>query len=58
MKFTGQIFERATIQGLTDYLLYGQTPGKEVRDYETRLGDAFKEFDMLCYSVMSRGSRR
>lgn len=45
MEFTKEIFERATIHGVANYLLYGQSPGKEVRNYETRLGDAFAEFD-------------
>lgn len=40
MKFAERIFERATVKGLADYLLYGMVPDKEDRSYETRLDDA------------------
>lgn len=45
MKFTEHVFERATIRGVANYLLYGQSPEKEVRDYETRLDDAYLEYE-------------
>ena len=40
MKFAERIFERATIKGVADYLLYGMVPDKDDRSYETRLEDA------------------
>ena len=45
MKFTGEIFERATIRGVADYLLYGLAPNQDERDYEARLDDSYKEFE-------------
>lgn len=37
MKFTEDIFKRATIRGVADYLLFGCAPNEDNRDYETRL---------------------
>lgn len=37
MKFTEEIFKRATIRGVADYLLFGLAPDEDNRDYETRL---------------------
>ena len=45
MKFTGEIFERATIRGVADYLLYGLTVEKENRDYETRLNESYLKYE-------------
>lgn len=45
MKFTDHVFKRATIRGMANYLLYGQSPEKEARDYEARLGDVYKEYE-------------
>lgn len=39
------IFKRATIKGITSYLLYGQIEEPDTRDYQTRLNEAFAEFD-------------
>lgn len=39
------IFKRATMKGITSYLLYGQVEEPDTRDYETRLNEAFAEFD-------------
>lgn len=39
------IFKRATMKGITSYLLYGQIEEPDTRDYETRLNEAFAEFD-------------
>ncbi len=57
MKFTDLVFERATIRGIGSYLLYGQSPGNETRDYDTRLGDAYMEYEKQRYSVRSRKSQ-
>ena len=40
MKFAEKIFERATVKGIADYLLYGMIPDRDDRSYETRLDDA------------------
>ncbi len=40
MKFAERIFERATVKGVANYLLYGMVPDKDDRSYETRLDDA------------------
>ena len=45
MKFSGKIFERATIGGIADYLLFGADQTDERRDYETRLDEAYERFD-------------
>lgn len=45
MKFTGEIFERATIRGVAEYLLYGITMEKENGDYETRLNESYLKYE-------------
>ena len=32
--FVNKIFERATIRGIADYLLFGQEPDEDNRSYE------------------------
>lgn len=44
MKFTEDIFKRATVRGLSQYLLFGETPTEENRDYTTRIDDAHVRF--------------
>lgn len=48
MKFTKEIFKRASIRGLADYLLFGLAPNEDTRDYETRLADAYDKFEKLA----------
>lgn len=48
MKFTEEIFKRASIRGLADYLLFGLAPNEDTRDYETRLDDTYEEFEKLA----------
>lgn len=48
MKFTEEIFKRASIRGVADYLLFGLAPNEETRDYETRLDDTYEEFEKLA----------
>lgn len=45
MEFTDHVFKRATIRGMANYLLYGQSPEKEARGYEARLGDVYTEYE-------------
>lgn len=48
MKFTEEIFRRASIRGVADYLLFGLAPNEDTRDYETRLDDTYEEFEKLA----------
>lgn len=38
------IFERATIQGISDYLLFGCGPERDERSYEERLDEPYRRF--------------
>ncbi len=58
MKFTDLVFERATIRGIGSYLLYGQSPGNETRDYDTRLGDAYMEYEKTALQCEKQGVQR
>lgn len=40
-----KIFERATIRGVADYLLFGVGPDKDNRSYEERLDDLYIKFE-------------
>lgn len=48
MNFAKNIFERATVKGVADYLLYGMVPDRECRSYETRLDEADLEFEKVA----------
>lgn len=48
MDFTKEIFKRATIRGLADYLLYGLEPEEDDRSYEERLDDSYLEYEKLA----------
>ena len=37
MKFSEDIFKKATVRGIADYLLFGEVPLEEKRDYEARV---------------------
>ena len=39
------IFERATIRGIADYLLFGIGPDEDNRSYEERLEEPFRRFE-------------
>ncbi|HIS47112.1 MAG TPA: hypothetical protein IAB46_06045 [Candidatus Scybalocola faecigallinarum] len=39
------IFERATIRGIADYLLFGTGPDKDDRDYEERMDEIYQRFE-------------
>lgn len=45
MGYINGIFERATIQGIADYLLFGIGPEKDERSYEERLDEPYKRFE-------------
>ena len=40
--FADKIFERATIRGIADYLLFGLEPDEDDRSYEERLDEVYK----------------
>lgn len=48
MNFTDEIFKRASIRGVADYLLFGLAPNEDTRDYETRLDDTYDKFEELA----------
>lgn len=48
MKFVEKIFERATVKGVADYLLYGMVPDRDDRSYETRLDDADLAYEKVA----------
>ena len=43
--FVDKIFERATIQGIADYLLFGMGPDQDNRSYEERLDEPYMRFE-------------
>ena len=48
MKFAEKIFERATVKGVADYLLYGMVPDRDDRSYKTRLDDAEQAYEKIA----------
>ena len=42
--FADKIFERATIRGIADYLLFGLGPDDDDRSYEERLDEPYMRF--------------
>ena len=40
-----KIFERATIRGVADYLLFGLGPDEDDRSYEERLDEVYMRFE-------------
>lgn len=45
MKYIHQIFERVTIRGIADYLLFGVGPDPDDRSYEERLEEPYRRFE-------------
>ena len=45
MQSINQIFERATIRGIVDYLLFGIGPKADNRSYEERLEEPYARFE-------------
>lgn len=41
----GKIFERATIKGIADYLMFGLGPNGDDRSYEERLDEPYMRFE-------------
>ena len=45
MQSIDQVFERATIRGIVDYLLFGIGPDSDERSYEERLEEPYMRFE-------------
>ena len=43
--FADKIFERDTIRGIADYLLFGLGPDEDDRSYEERLDEPYMRFE-------------
>lgn len=43
--YVDKIFERATIRGIADYLLFGLGPDEDDRNYEERLDEPYMRFE-------------
>ncbi len=43
--YIDKIFERATIRGIADYLLFGLGPDEDDRSYEERLDEPYMRFE-------------
>ena len=43
--YVDKIFERATIRGIADYLLFGLEPDEDERSYEERLDEPYMRFE-------------
>lgn len=56
MKFAEKIFERATVKGIADYLLYGMVPDRDERSYEARLDDAEAAFENVAKQYGEKGT--
>lgn len=41
----GEMFGRATIQGVVDYILFGDEPEKDERTYEERLDEPYQKLE-------------
>ena len=45
MKIAEKIFEKATVRGVADYLIYGLPPDSDERDYGARLDETYDTFE-------------
>ena len=43
--YVDKVFERATIRGIADYLLFGLGPDEDDRSYEERLDEPYMRFE-------------
>lgn len=48
-----KIFERATIRGVADYLLFGDGPDEDKRSYEERLDDLYIKFEKAVKNTIT-----
>lgn len=55
MNITNEILKRATIQAITDYLLYGSSTKikSTTEDSETKLNNAFQEFENILHPILN-----
>lgn len=45
MDYINEIFEKVSIRGIADYLLFGIAPDKDTRDYKARIEEISAEYD-------------
>lgn len=58
MRLSHKIFQRATIRGIVDYLLYGNAPDEDSRTYEERLDETYLEFEKAVFQCEEERSSR
>ena len=56
MKLVEEIFEKATVRGFVDYLLYGLPPESEERNYQARLDEPYLEYEKVALEYDSNGA--
>ncbi len=56
MKIAAKIFEKATMRGLADYLIYGLPPEPDERDYNERLEATYNEFEKIALKYNPDGA--
>lgn len=56
MRIAAEIFEKATIRGFADYLLFGLPPEPDKRDYKARLDETYEEFEKIAFKYNPNGA--
>ncbi len=56
MKIAAKIFEKATVRGLADYLIYGLPPERDERDYNARLDETYDKFEKIALKYNPDGA--
>lgn len=56
MKIAAEIFEKATIRGFADYLLFGLAPNPDERDYKAHLDETYGEFEKIALKYNPNGA--
>lgn len=47
MNYIDEIFEKISIRGVADYLLFGLAPNKDTRDYKARIEEISTEYEKV-----------
>lgn len=47
MNYIDEIFEKVSIRGVADYLLFGLAPDKDTRDYKARIEEISTEYEKV-----------
>lgn len=48
MDYIQKLFKRAKVKNVVDHLLYGYEPDTEIPDYESRMNEAFEEYEKVA----------